>query len=289
MGGGNSKSGMPPAADVTGSASPVPERDSAQLIRRVLAGLVMAPVAIAIVWFGGRPFSALIAFACIMLVFEWTRLVEKAEFSSGFYILSFSAISSVFLAASGYYAYAYAGALIGGLFSMVMERTAGRASIWPLIGVFYIIMPCIALVWIRAEPDYGRSLVIFLFAAVWATDIGAYVTGKSLGGPLLAPAISPGKTWAGTIGGVAFGTLACGLLGLAGIGEGDHWRLAAIGSCLSVATVVGDLAESALKRHFGVKDSGGYIPGHGGILDRLDGMIFATVALAIVLYVYSLL
>lgn len=258
-----------------------------QLLRRIIAGAIMAPVAIGIVWLGGRPFAALIAFLCIMLVFEWTRLVEKAEFSSGFYILSFTAISSVFLAASGLYPQAYACAIAGGVFSLVMERTANRASRWTLFGVFYIVMPCVALVWIRAEPEHGRSLTIFLFASVWATDIGAYLIGKSIGGPLLAPSISPGKTWSGTLGGVACGMLACALLGLFGIGEGGMITFALIGAGLSIATVVGDLAESALKREFGVKDSGGYIPGHGGILDRLDGMIFATVALAIVLFVYS--
>lgn len=263
--------------------------ETRQLVRRVIAGLIMAPVALGIVWLGDRPFSALVAFLCIMLVFEWTRLVEKAEFSSGFYILSFTAISSVFLAASGLYGYAYLCALAGGLFAVTMEYTASRASLWPLIGVFYVIMPCVALVWIRAEPGDGRSLVIFLMAAVWATDIGAYLIGKALGGPRLAPRISPGKTWSGTIGGVICGTLVCALLGLLGIGAGPEWVLALIGAGLSVATVIGDLAESAFKRYFGVKDSGGYIPGHGGILDRLDGMIFATVALAIVLFVYSLL
>ena len=275
---------MPPVAQAGSRVG-----EARQLVRRAIAGVIMATVALGIVWLGDRPFSALVAFLCIMLVFEWTRLVEKAEFSSGFYILSFTAISSVFLAASGLYGYAYLCALAGGLFAVIMEYTANRASLWPLIGVFYVIMPCVALVWIRAEPGDGRALVIFLMAAVWATDIGAYLIGRALGGPRLAPKISPGKTWSGTAGGVICGTLVCALLGLFGIGNGPEWLLALIGAGLSVSTIIGDLAESAFKRYFGVKDSGGYIPGHGGILDRLDGMIFATVALAIVLYVYSLL
>ena len=260
-----------------------------QLIRRAAVAVPMAAASLGIVWIGDRPFAALIAFLCIMLVFEWTRLVDRAEFSGGFYILSFTAIASVFLAASGEYAFAYAGACAGGIVSMLLERSAGRASLWAVLGVFYVIMPCIALVWIRSEPEHGRALVMFLFAAVWLTDIGAYLVGKALGGPLLAPKISPGKTWSGTVGGIALGTAGCLALGLAGIGDGPVWRLGLLGLALGIATVVGDIAESALKRHFGVKDSGGYLPGHGGILDRLDGMIFATLALAIVLYVYTLL
>ncbi|WP_306253847.1 phosphatidate cytidylyltransferase [Parvularcula sp. IMCC14364] len=260
---------------------------ASKVFKRTVMILLLAPVAILIVWFGGRMFSALIAFTSIVLVFEWTRIVDRTEFSTAFYVLSFTAISSIFLAAGGSYQLAYATALAGGLISAISERLKGRSSQWPMIGIFYLIMPCIAFVWIRNGPETGRSLTLLLLVAVWATDIGAYVFGKMIGGPLMAPAISPGKTWAGAFGGILTAMTCCSFIALLGSENWSIWVLAMIGISLSIATIVGDFAESALKRYFGIKDSGGFIPGHGGLLDRLDGMLFATAALALVLFIYS--
>ncbi len=260
---------------------------ASKLFKRIIMIVLLAPIALAIVWYGGRLFSALIAFASIMLIFEWTRIVERTEFSTAFYVLSFTAIFSIFLAAGGFYELAYGGALLGGAVSAVSEKLKGRSSQWPLIGVLYLIIPCIAFVWIRNGPAAGRSLSLLLLIAVWATDIGAYIFGKLIGGPRMAPSISPGKTWAGTFGGILTSMTGCAMFALFASDNWPVWILALIGISLSIATVVGDFAESALKRYFGIKDSGGYIPGHGGLLDRLDGMLFATVALALVLYVYS--
>ncbi|MGV6801818.1 MAG: phosphatidate cytidylyltransferase [bacterium] len=256
-------------------------QDYSELFLRIIAIIVLAPLTLAIIWYGGRAFSALIAFLCVMLVFEWTRLIERSEFSPGFYILSFTAIFSMFMAAGQAYGEAFTIALAGGIISLTGEWLSNGSRRWAILGVAYVIMPCIALIWIRNIDVYGLDLCLFLFACVWATDISAFIVGKLIGGALLAPVISPGKTWAGALGGVAAAIIiGYGLSFFLNVFSAK-WIYAIVAMLLGIITIVGDILESALKRHFGVKDSGGYIPGHGGLLDRLDGMILATVIFAI--------
>lgn len=138
------------------------------------------------------------------------------------------------------------------------------------LGAVYIGPALAALIWLRAGSQ-GLSRVLFLAAVVWAGDVGAYIAGRALGGPRLAPRISPGKTWSGALG----GTLCAVLAGVVAW-PGDTARAALVALLLSVVAQAGDLLESALKRHFGVKDSGRIIPGHGGMLDRLDGVLTAA-------------
>lgn len=266
-------SGKTPDTDQT----PVDRGDATELLLRIAAILVLAPATIAIVWYGGRAFSALVAFICIMMIFEWTRLVERKEFSPGFYILSFTAVLAMFMAAGGGYGEAYSVALFGAILGIGGEWISNGSKRWAVLGVAYVIVPCIALIWLRQLPEQGRELTFFLYISVWATDIFAYVAGKLIGGPLLAPRISPGKTWAGALGGLA-AAIAAGF-GYSffsdALGSAAIYALVAFG--LGIAAITGDIAESAIKRHFGVKDSGGYIPGHGGLMDRLDGMVLSTV------------
>jgi phosphatidate cytidylyltransferase len=139
----------------------------------------------------------------------------------------------------------------------------------------------LSLVWLRADPDHGRGWAILLFAVVWSTDIGAYLVGRTLGGPKLAPRISPNKTWSGAIGG-----LICAALAAYAAALWDDLAFAsaaalAVGAVLSVFSQIGDLAESWWKRRFAVKDSGHLIPGHGGILDRIDGVLLASPVAAV--------
>jgi len=143
-----------------------------------------------------------------------------------------------------------------------------------LAGVPYIGLATAALLWLRAGDGVGRRAVLFVMLVVWASDIGAYLVGRLLGGPLLAPAISPGKTWSGAAGGL----LAAALVGFATL----HPAAALLATGLGIAAQLGDLMESAMKRGFGVKDSGWIIPGHGGLLDRLDGLLTAAPAAAAV-------
>ncbi len=149
-------------------------------------------------------------------------------------------------------------------------RMGGRVA---LPGALWSLVAAAALVWLRADPSAGRGNVLFVIVLVWATDIGAYLAGRLIGGPRLAPAISPGKTWSGAVGGL----LAAGVVGIlaGGLAAGG------IAGLLSLVAQAGDLAESAAKRRAGVKDSGHLIPGHGGLLDRLDGLLAAGPAAAL--------
>ena len=145
-----------------------------------------------------------------------------------------------------------------------------------LAGIPYFAPGIIALLWLRADDVVGRGNLLFLIAIVWASDIGAYAAGRLIGGPKLAPAISPGKTWSGAVGGLLAALAVAALFP-----GGPSWRGLAVAALLGVASQAGDLLESAIKRGFGVKDSGRSIPGHGGLLDRIDGLLAAAPAAAL--------
>jgi phosphatidate cytidylyltransferase len=146
-------------------------------------------------------------------------------------------------------------------------------------GVFYVGLALVSLLWLRAGGLGGRMTVLFLLLVIWATDVGAYLFGRWIGGPKLAPVISPGKTWSGTAGGVLVAAAMGAGLGLA-MGQGG-WRAAGwLALVISVAAQLGDLGESAVKRRCGVKDSGRLIPGHGGLLDRVDSLMLAAPVMA---------
>jgi phosphatidate cytidylyltransferase len=138
-------------------------------------------------------------------------------------------------------------------------------------GILWIVLAAAALLWLRADPATGRANLLFLLLLIWASDVGGYLVGRLVGGPRLAPLISPGKTWSGTVGGIA-GALAVGWAAAWTTGGDCPW-VAAVATMLCVIGQLGDLAESWAKRRFGVKDSGTLIPGHGGLLDRLDALI----------------
>jgi phosphatidate cytidylyltransferase len=158
--------------------------------------------------------------------------------------------------------------------------TRGRPFV-RLLAIVYTLAAVVALLWLRHQPAVGRETILWVVACVWATDIGAYVVGRATGGAKLAPRISPGKTWAGLFGGMAWAAVASAAVGYA-FNLGHSIELAVIGAILAVVGQCGDLLESAAKRRAGVKDSGTLIPGHGGVLDRIDGLVavLAVVALA---------
>lgn len=161
-----------------------------------------------------------------------------------------------------------------------IRLTVGRPTA-RMLTIFYGLAAVVSLLWLRHQPTFGRETVIWIMACVWATDVGAYFVGSIVGGAKLAPSISPNKTWSGLVGGIcasAVASVACGFA----FGIGDTVRLAAVGAAITVVAQSGDLFESAVKRRAGVKDSGHLIPGHGGLLDRIDGLIAALVAIAVI-------
>ncbi len=160
-------------------------------------------------------------------------------------------------------------------------RITKRASLWRNAGAVYIALAIYSLFWLRVDPEWGQLTLIWLMVVVWATDIGGYVFGRALGGPKLAPSISPNKTWSGFFGGVALAIGGSfGVLSAFGLEGG--FGVSVLAAVLAAISQGGDLLESAMKRRFGVKDSGNIIPGHGGLLDRVDGLMAAAMALALI-------
>jgi phosphatidate cytidylyltransferase len=166
--------------------------------------------------------------------------------------------------------------LIGSVASQAREERA----IWMIVGVLYVATPCLAFLWLRHHYPLGLETAVWLLSVVWVTDSVAFGFGSYLGGPKLAPQVSPKKTWAGAVAGLVFAAMVSIAFAFVAGATTNMAVIVAAGVVLSLLTQMGDLAESMLKRTFGVKDTSDLIPGHGGALDRLDGMIFATLGLA---------
>ena len=253
---------------------------------RLLSALVLIPPVLIAVWTGGRLFTSLVTFAAMLMVFEWTRMVERRAYSWRFYLLAGTAASALILSGMGAFSTAFIICAMSMVVVLIPFERDWRAGLWPGLSVPYIILPSIGLIWLRFDPENGRSLTMLIFATVWAADTGAFVTGKLVGGPKISYALSPSKTWSGIAGGVLGGAaIGAGFAALL-FGPKTALAFALPGGFLGAASVAGDLAESAFKRKFGVKDISGLIPGHGGVLDRLDGMIFATSAMTSVYLLY---
>jgi phosphatidate cytidylyltransferase len=168
-----------------------------------------------------------------------------------------------------------------GAATLVAIRLAEGRDFWPSVGIVYAGIAGVAFVALRDSGELGFAVIIFLFAVIWSTDVFAFFGGRQFGGPRLAPVVSPKKTWSGFASGLAGGILA-GIIAAALLTAADLVRVALLAALVSVAGQAGDLFESAFKRQFGVKDSGSLIPGHGGVMDRVDSLIFAAFAAYIV-------
>jgi phosphatidate cytidylyltransferase len=262
--------------DSKATPAAVAEQGSRNLLVRVAAALVLAPVAIAIAYAGGWPWAVLVTLAAIGLYVEWLTIIGMAREAriagSGAVAL---AIAGVCLATTQIDAALVVLAL--GLAAIAL--LSPRQRIWATAGYCYAAAAEIASVLVRLDQVYGFVALILILLVVWVTDIGGYFAGRGLGGPKLWPRVSPKKTWAGAIGGFAASLAVSG--GFAAFGLGRPGSFLLLGAALSVVSQAGDLFESAVKRRFGVKDSSHIIPGHGGLLDRLDGYVAAVVMAAI--------
>jgi phosphatidate cytidylyltransferase len=261
-----------------GEAAPAAaaERGSRNLLMRVGAALVLAPAAIAIAYAGGWLWTALVTLAAIGLYVEWLMIVgtarERRVVVAGGVGL---AIAGFCLAAGRIDASLLAAVL--GLAAVTLLSPERRH--WTAAGFAYAAAAEIASVLVRLDQTGGFVALILILLVVWMTDIGGYFAGRGIGGPKLWPRVSPKKTWAGAIGGFAASLVVAG--GFAVLGLGKTGPMLLLGAVLSIASQLGDLFESALKRRFGVKDSSHLIPGHGGLMDRLDGFVAAVVLAAI--------
>jgi phosphatidate cytidylyltransferase len=263
-----------------GSASPVA---IGELGKRVLSGIVLAALAIGTAVFGGWTFVLLWTVAALGVFWEWWAMARGATVaSSNVAMLAVGAVALLLVAAaagSGAFAIALVPLAAGAIAAGVLAAPGQRA--WGAAGVLYSGTVVLAPVLLRRDGELGLIAILFLFAVVWATDILGYVVGRAIGGPKLAARISPNKTWSGTCGG-ALAAVAAGVAVMAGAGAGAVMATACVALVLSIVSQAGDLIESAIKRRFGVKDASHVIPGHGGLMDRLDGFLAATGVAALV-------
>ncbi len=255
----------------------------AELTVRIYSALILVAVALFLTLTSLESFAVLIAFFIAAMAWEWGRLVRGTGFDAAFAVQLGATAAAAWATVEGCPGCALLTVVLGTIAVFIIRAFQDERpqAWWSAAGVYYAGFPAVALIWIRSDADYGWLAILYIFAIVWTTDSAAYAFGRWLGGPKLAPLISPKKTWAGLIG----GTLAAGLAGwiFAGLaGEGSGGRLALLAIGLAIIAQLGDLGESALKRMFGMKDSSGLIPGHGGVLDRIDGLIFAAVAAGII-------
>jgi phosphatidate cytidylyltransferase len=254
---------------------------------RILSALLLAPVTLAVVYIGGAAYAVVLAMALATGLYEWLRLVD-AQAPLPDRLGLYAALVVVLLLAA-------AGLSSLGVFALAMAATAlyvqrGTSDLarafWFAMGLPYMAGSGMALIYLRATPAVGFYSVVYLLAVVWGMDIGAYFAGRAFGGLKLAPLISPNKTWSGFLGGALLamvsGAMVLVLTGAHSLGSG-----LLIAFLLAIAAQVGDLFKSFFKRRAGVKDCGDLIPGHGGILDRIDGLAFAAMLLAFLQAVFG--
>lgn len=249
----------------------------ADLRLRVISAAVLAPVALYCIWAGGAAWTVLVVVAALAMGMEWAEMIGlRSHGWPGMLVPLATALA-------GYEAPIGPPALALGALVVMAAAAWWWAGHWAAAGSAYIGVAVVALTWLRAG---GPGLVLFLMMAVWASDIGAYVVGRVVGGAKLAPSISPGKTRSGAVGGLVVAALV--LMGIVlATGSPGVWRAGLVAGLLAAASQIGDLLESWVKRRFGVKDSGWLIPGHGGVLDRLDGVLLAAPAGVLLVIVFG--
>lgn len=260
-----------------------------ELRTRVISGVVLVAIALGALWQGGWLFSALVAAMVGILFLEWSAMQRVGQ---GWRLAGLAVLACLVILAQlsrhGLALLVLGAAILALMLAMVATgAAAGRnKERWLGLGLLYAGLPALAFIWLRQQPD-GFQLLLWAMVIVWATDILAYFTGRRLGGAKLAPAISPNKTWSGLLGGMAGAAAASAALAAWFWGAPVALFLLA-GAALAIVAQAGDLFESWLKRRAGVKDSGHLIPGHGGMMDRLDGLVPVAVVVGVFVFLARL-
>ena len=273
------------------SLRPVRRFDWSNLRRRAMAATVLAPLAVMAVLVGHWVLLLTVVAAAALLSEEWSRMSAPRAPVRVAAAITCSVAAAVFAAYLGYIFSAWILTFAAALVCALIARGSAERPADAAFGAVYIGIPCVALIWLRDSPD-GASWMVLLLAVTWSADIAAFAAGNLFKGPKLWPRISPNKTWSGFFGGLVAAVVSSIIVAFAfqtrlSVGPlSFHIRLsvgaaALMGLVGGLATMGGDLLESVLKRRFGVKDSGDLIPGHGGLLDRVDGLMFAILAVAL--------
>ncbi|GEO13570.1 phosphatidate cytidylyltransferase [Microvirga aerophila] len=282
------------AANEDSSLPPVAKSGlSKELTNRIASAVVMIPLALVTAYWGGWAFALFWLAAGIAMMVEWTNMtrVEPLRPVQIVYGVGLAALTALFLMDAE-----FGVSLLTGLAFLLAGSLLARESVgklWGALGFAYAVIIVLVPPIVRDHPNLGLVGLIWMFAVVWATDIAAYFTGRALGGPKLWPLVSPKKTWSGFFGGLFAGALAGFLVawGAQRLGWTNPFGLPGViilSMVASVASQLGDLGESALKRHCDVKDSSHLIPGHGGVMDRLDGFWAVSLILGVVLLIIRL-
>jgi len=261
------------------------------LLQRILSALVLIPLVLAAVWVGNGSYNALIGLVVVAGMVEWLSLTApklplRGKIAAYVGLVLVLAVGLIKGAPQALGLSVLAAALLGyygGLGEGVSGSQRSRA-VWTGLGIPYLTWSALAMISLRGQNENGLALIVYLLLVVWGTDTGAYFAGRIIGGPKLLPKISPKKTWAGLIGGMVFAA-AIGYGVAAWFGDSRVVPAALVALILAVVSQAGDFFESYVKRRAGAKDSGKLIPGHGGILDRVDGLLFAAIFLALIVCV----
>ena len=248
---------------------------------RIVSALVLGAVAALAAWYGGAPFRVLAALAGLLIYWEWQSITGYDKYGVLELAAPASVVAAMFLVLLDFSPLQSIIPSIFAVFFAIAACVRRNVPYWLPFGVPYAVLPVLALVALRSDTAEGLATIVFLFVIVWATDIFAYFAGRQVGGPKLAPLISPNKTWSGAIGGAA-AAVGAGTLTAYFYGQQNLIFFAAVALALSLASQTGDLFESYVKRRFNVKDSGVIIPGHGGVMDRVDGLVAAALALYLI-------
>lgn len=274
---------MPSTNSIAVSAVTVPQAAEAPkggaLVQRVVSALALAGFGMLSIEAGGVLFYSAVLLVASLLTWEWARLADRSAIRTGIAGASLLVVLAIGLAL-GPFSLAFGLVVAVAVVWLAVGLIAAPSGRWVALGILYVGAWAVAALWLRADPTGGREAVFWLVAVCIATDTGAYFVGRALRGPKLAPRLSPNKTWAGCVGGLLCAG-AVGYLAAPHMRMSDAFLLAAASVGVSVAAQVGDLLESAAKRRFGAKNSGFLVPGHGGLFDRFDSIVGATLAVAV--------
>jgi phosphatidate cytidylyltransferase len=265
-----------PAKDPSG---PVALVGRSNLLLRVLTSLLLAPLAIAVAYWGGVGFHVFWSMAALVVLWEWDTLVCEHDRNPVLTTSAAALIAASLLVALGLVGTAVILIALG-MFAVATLASSVRRG-WCAAGLIYAGVLMIAPVVLRHDAMMGFAAILFLFTVVWLTDISAYFVGRAVGGPKLLPQVSPNKTWSGAIAGTLASVIG-GAVVAHQFGIINLFAVALVALILSVVAQIGDLLESAIKRQFGAKDASGLIPGHGGLMDRLDGFLTAALVASVI-------
>ena len=251
------------------------------LMVRTASAAVLIPIIIAAIWFGGVCYLVFIGLLSCLIAHEWSTIVHPGNQIQYALHLAAAACGTVLTTRYGAEISVSAILAITLISGMLVRFGDNPSSKWSYFGICYVGFPAIAFALLRQDPNYGFAAILWIFLIVWSADILAYFAGRIIGGPKLAPRISPKKTWAGLAGAIVGSALAS-LVFSHFMNLGGGLILALLAGVLAIVEQGGDLFESSLKRFYGVKDSGRLIPGHGGVIDRVDGLIVVAVVAVLI-------